>query len=164
MNEAGKSSGSPDSVTIIAGAAIKFLHSEISRAYARHINGPEAEPEVSKALPPIPEHGDTQVATQIETDDSAPPVAAAAKVQVLSTLEGTLMEEDDDEAEEPDLLNGQVIQLLDTQVPTQLAPQESLMTQVDSQAEPPAASTQVPGDSQSTGGKPFNRSTGVTWV
>jgi hypothetical protein len=67
------------------------------------------------------------------------------------------MEEDDDEAEEPDLLNGQVIQLLDTQVPTQLVPQELLMTQVDSQAEGAMAGTQVPDDSQSTGGKSFNR-------
>eukprot|EP01033_Poteriospumella_lacustris_P002816 gene2816-2046_t len=75
VNEAGKSSGSPDSVTIISGAAITFLHSEISR----------------------------------------------------------------------------VIQLLDTQVPTQLVPQELLMTQVDSQAEGPMAGTQVPDDSQSTG-------------
>lgn len=153
MNEAGKSRGSPDSVTIISGAAISFLHSEISRAYARHIKGPEAETEISKALPPIPEYDDTQVATQVDTANDVDSAPRLAKVQVLSTLEGTLMEEDDDEAEEPDLLNGQVIQLLDTQVPTQLVPQELLMTQVDSQV----AGTQVPDDSQSTGGKSFNR-------
>lgn len=96
------------------------------------------------------------MATQVEAagDDVAiTRFDVPTKGPTLSTLEGTLMEEDDDEADEPDLLNGQVIQMLDTQVPTQLVPQELLMTQVDSQAEWPVAGTQVPGDSQSVEGE-----------